>query len=236
MNLLTAQEGETISIKKGQTVSLTKGRRGGRPAEILDEIFIGAGWEEQQRRGGDDFDVDASILMLESNGRFSRYQDALVSPFLTEEGQEYQTPCGSVTHMGDNKTGHKDDRFSSVDPANDDKEQICLKLSQVPKQFNRILVIASIYAAINRQQRFGMIRNAYMRIFTRDSDKPLIRYDLQNDYESATAIIIASIDRTPQGWTIQALSEASNFSNGLSDILNAYRKPGSPRFEIEKDE
>lgn len=87
--------------------------------------------------------------------------------------------CGSVVHSGDNLTGDGDG----------DDEVITINLSAVPAQFNKLVFVVNIYEAQSRQQHFGMIRNAYIRVLEPGTNNELIRYNLSEDYQNQTALI-----------------------------------------------
>ena len=52
-----------INLSKGQKVSLTKGN------PRLKKIMVGLGWDVNAFDSGADFDLDASVFMLGSNGK-----------------------------------------------------------------------------------------------------------------------------------------------------------------------
>ena len=131
-----------ISLQKGQKVSLTKGNPG------LSKVVVGLGWDVNQFDTGGDFDLDASAFLLTDSGRVSRQEDFVFFGNLTH-------PSGSLTHMGDNRTGEGEG----------DDEQIKVDLSKVPENLTRIAFTVTIYEPEQRRQNFGQVNNAFIRIY-----------------------------------------------------------------------
>ena len=141
----------SISLKKGQKVSLTKESAG------LSNVLVGLGWDAVESKKGflaslfgtqaADIDCDATAILLK-DGKFCDKNDVVYFGNLEHKS-------GTVRHMGDNLTG---------DGEGDD-EQILIDLSKVPAEYDRIVIVVNIYDCIKRKQEFGMIKNAFIRIF-----------------------------------------------------------------------
>ena len=63
--------------------------------------------------------------------------------------------------MGDNLTGAGDG----------DDEQIIVDLQRVPQNYDKIIFVVNIYQARERNQQFGMIQNAFIRIVDADNNQ-----------------------------------------------------------------
>lgn len=186
-----------VNLQKGQRVDLTKGNAG------LNKIIVGLGWDPvEQKSGGGGFlgslfgggggskaniDCDASVLMLQ-NDKLARQEDVVYFGRKT-------SACSSVVHSGDNLTG---------DGAGDD-EVITVDLNAVPAQYNKLVFVVNIYEAQSRQQHFGMIRNAYIRVVDPSTNNEIIRYNLSDDYQNQTALITGEIYRHNNEWKFGAL-------------------------------
>ena len=186
-----------VNLQKGQRVDLTKGNAG------LNRIIVGLGWDPvEQKSGGGGFlgglfgggggskanvDCDASVLMLQ-NDKLVRQEDVVYF------GRK-ASACNSVVHSGDNLTGDGDG----------DDEVITVNLSAVPAQFNKLVFVVNIYEAQSRQQHFGMIRNAYIRVVDPSTNNEIIRYNLSDDYQNQTALITGEIYRHNNEWKFGAL-------------------------------
>ena len=81
----------SVSLTKGGNVSLSKQAPG------LTAVVVGLGWDPRTTTGAD-FDLDASAIMLDMNGRVLSDSHFVFFNNLT-------SPDSSVEHMGDNLTG-----------------------------------------------------------------------------------------------------------------------------------
>lgn len=186
-----------ISLKKGQKIDLTKGNPG------LSKILVGLGWDVNKYDGGADFDLDASVFLIDSNGKATSDND-----FVFYNNPKH--PSGSVEYMGDNKTGAGDG----------DDEQINVDLSLIPANIDRIAFTVTIYDYENRKQNFGQISNAFIRIVDVTNNTELMRYDLSEDFSIETALVIAELYRNNGEWKFQAIG--SGFSGGLAALCANY--------------
>ncbi|NVK79259.1 TerD family protein, partial [Streptomyces morookaense] len=129
-----------VSLSKGGNVSLTKA------APNLTAVIVGLGWDARTTTGTD-FDLDASALLTNDQGKVGNDQNFVFFNNL-------KSPCGSVEHQGDNLTGEGEG----------DDEVIKVNLAAVPGDVAKIVFPVSIYDAENRKQSFGQVRNAYIRV------------------------------------------------------------------------
>lgn len=83
-----------ISLAKGQKIDLTKTNPG------LSKVVVGLGWDVNQYDGGADFDLDASVFLLNAEGKCSSEKDFIF--YNQTEGAG-----GAVIHTGDNRTDRK---------------------------------------------------------------------------------------------------------------------------------
>jgi tellurium resistance protein TerD len=185
-----------VSLSKGGNVSLTKQAPG------LSAVVVGLGWDERTT-SGQAFDLDASALMLAASGRILSDEHFVFFNNLT-------SPDGSVEHTGDNLTG----------TGEGDDEQIKVDLSRVPAEVDRIVFPVSIYEADNRQQNFGQVRNAFIRVINQAGGAELARYDLSEDASSETAMIFGELYRHSDDWKFRAVGQG--YSSGLAGIARDY--------------
>ena len=129
----------SISLQKGQKVNLSKEKKG------LSRVVVGLGWDEVKRSRGffalkpAPIDCDASAILLQ-NGRMAGRDDLVYYNNLTHKS-------GTVRHMGDNLTGEGEG----------DDEQIVIDLDRVPSEYDKIVIVVTIYQAQQRKQHFGLI-------------------------------------------------------------------------------
>ena len=186
-----------ISLKKGQKVDLTKTNPG------LKNILIGLGWDTNKYDGGKDFDLDASIFLLNADGKVNSDDDFVFYGNLKHVS-------GSVEHLGDNLTG----------AGEGDDEQIKIDLSKVPANVEKIDFTVTIYEAEERKQNFGQVENAFIRVVNQDTNEELIRYDLGEDFSIETAVVIGELYRNKGEWKFNAIG--SGFSGGLASLGKNY--------------
>lgn len=186
-----------VSLKKGQKVDLTKSNPG------LKNIVIGLGWDTNKYDGGFQFDLDSAAFLLPPTGKVNDSTDFVF----------YNNPThvsGSVIHTGDNRTGAGDG----------DDEQIKILLNKVPSQIEKIAFTVTIDEAQQRQQNFGQVSNAYIRIYNADTNEELLYYDLDEDFSIETAIVVAEIYRHNGEWKFNAIG--SGFQGGLAALCNNF--------------
>ena len=181
-----------VSLEKGGNVSLEKVAPG------MSKMLVGLGWDERVTDGAE-FDLDASIFMLKSDGKVRADNDFIFYKNLTSSD-------GSVVHQGDNRTG---------DGEGDD-EAIKIDLSKVPANVDKISVTVTIHDAVGRGQNFGQVANAFIRIVNDDSNEEVARYDLSEDYSIETAMIFGEIYRHNGEWKFKAVGQG--FEGGLKAL------------------
>ena len=186
-----------ISLKKGQKVDLTKTNPG------LKNILIGLGWDVNKYDGGKDFDLDASVFLLNGQGKVNSDDDFVFYGNLKHVS-------GSVEHLGDNLTG----------AGEGDDEEIKIDLSKVPENIEKIDFTVTIYEAEERKQNFGQVENAFIRVVNEANGEELIRYDLGEDFSIETAVVIGELYRNKGEWKFNAIG--SGFSGGLASLGKNY--------------
>ena len=186
-----------ISLKKGQKVDLTKTNPG------LKEVLIGLGWDVNKYDGGKDFDLDASVFLLNASGKVNSDDDFVFYGNLKHVS-------GSVEHLGDNLTG----------AGEGDDEEIKIDLSKVPENVEKIDFTVTIYEAEERKQNFGQVENAFIRVMNSATGEELIRYDLGEDFSIETAVVIGELYRNKGEWKFNAIG--SGFSGGLASLGKNY--------------
>ncbi|MBK6509550.1 MAG: TerD family protein [Haliea sp.] len=185
-----------VSLQKGGNVSLS------RSVPNLERILVGLGWEARQT-SGDDFDLDASIFMIQENGKVGSDADFIFYNQLV-------SLCGSVEHTGDNRTGAGDG----------DDEVVKIELAKVPPHVHRLVVSVSIHDASVRRQNFGMVREAFIRIVNQDNDIEIARFDLSEDYSTETAMIFGEVYRHGDEWKFKAVGQG--FADGLEPMARGF--------------
>lgn len=185
-----------INLQKGGRVNLEKEVPG------LSNIHLGLGWD-LRKTDGSDFDLDASILMLDANdkaigeGGFVFYNSAVSS-------------CGAVKYLGDNRTGEGEG----------DDEILTVDLKKIPESVIKMLVAVTIHEGEARNQNFGSVDNAFVRVANQDSGEEIARYDLTEDYSSETSLIFGELYKKDGAWRFAA--KGDGFAGGLGAFLGTY--------------
>lgn len=185
-----------ISLSKGGNVSLSKEAPG------LKKAVLGLGWDARAT-DGQDFDLDASVFLLGSNGKVRNDQDFIFynNPKSTD---------GSVEHMGDNRTG----------AGEGDDETIKVNLASVPPDVEKIAIAVTIHEAETRKQNFGMVSNAFIRLVNEEDGKEVVRYDLGEDFSTETAVIFGELYRHGSDWKFRAVGQG--YAGGLGPLARNY--------------
>ncbi|HBG5346685.1 TPA: TerD family protein [Clostridioides difficile] len=196
----------SINLSKGDKIDLKKSNPG------LSNILVGLGWDPVQQSGGSffkslfgggqaDIDCDASVFMLNQEGKLSGIKDLIYFGNL-------KSACKSVLHTGDNLTG---------EGAGDD-EQILVDLDKVPSNIHKLLFVVNIYNCVDRKQHFGMIENAYIRVEDQSNKKEIAKYNLSDNYSEKTTLIVGAICRKDGSWQFKAIGEGTKDA-GLKEVM-----------------
>lgn len=186
-----------VNLQKGQKVSLTKGNPG------LSKVVVGLGWDVNAYDTGGDFDLDTAAFLLTDSGRVSTSDDFVFYGNLKH-------PSGCAEHLGDNLTG----------AGSGDDEQIKLNLSLIPEKYTKIAFTVTIYDAEIRNQNFGQVNNAFIRIFDENTGEELLRYDLGEDFSIETAIVFGELYRNNGEWKFNSIG--SGYQGGLAALCANY--------------
>ncbi len=203
-----------VNLEKGQKINLTKDN-----GEVLNEIMVGLGWDQAASSGGGlrglfksstpSVDCDASIIICGENGK--------TLPGDVKKSCIYfgnkKNDNGSIIHSGDNLTGAGDG----------DDEQINIKLSEIPSDVDKLVFVVNIYGAIKRKQHFGMIKNAFIRIVDKSNGSEFCHFNLTDDYNEATGLVVAEIYRNEGTWKFNAAGQGVKQVDGLMDLIKMYQ-------------
>jgi len=182
-----------LNLVKGEKVPLSKAGSG------LDKITIGGGWDI-----GDNFDLDLSAYLIDANGKLGAMTNVVFF------GAKKHS-SGAVELDKDNLTGIGEG----------DDEKIFVDFSKIPADRTEVYFGINIYQASERKQNFGMVKNAFIRAFNPADNAVLAKYDLSEDYSTATGVLAAKIYRHEGGWKFQALGEKLNGT--INDIAKKFQ-------------
>ena len=183
-----------VNLSKGQKISLDKG---------MTLALVGLGWDTNRYSGGAEFDLDASAFLLGANGKVRKDEDFIFYGNL-------KSADGSVTHTGDNRTGEGEG----------DDEVLYIDFTKVPADVERIAITVTIYEAESRRQNFGMVNNAFIRIFDETNGQEMLRYDLGEDFSIETAAVFGEVYKNNGEWKFNAIG--SGYQGGLAALCANY--------------
>jgi tellurium resistance protein TerD len=181
-------------------INLQKGQR-----ETINapKFTVGLGWDTNSSSTGTNFDLDASVFILGENKK-------LVSDAHFVFYNNLKSPNGAVEHTGDNLTGAGDG----------DDEQILVDLSKIDSSATEICIVVTIHEAVARNQNFGQVRNAFIRIFDTSTQEVILIFELDEDFSIETAVEFGRIYKRNNEWKFEAIGVG--MKGGLQDYLNKY--------------
>lgn len=196
----------SVNLQKGQKVDLTKGNAG------LKRLVVGLGWDAAEPQKGffgmkktKNIDCDASALVCGAGGKLMDKSDIVYFGNLRHK-------TDAIIHLGDNLTG----------AGEGDDEQLIIELNKVPANYEKIVFVVNIYKAYERNQHFGMIKNAFIRIVDADTNKELCRYNLSENYDAMTAMVFGEVYRYKGEWKFSAIGQATQ-DKGLGELAARFQ-------------
>lgn len=200
----------SVSLVKGGKVNLTKEAGG-----TLNKLTVGLGWDAKRgEASGAEFDLDASALMLGSDGKVLSddhlvFYGSRLRERVADGSTHFFSPEKSVTHTGDNLTGDGDG----------DDEVILVDLAKVPTECTKIVLTVSIFEAATRKQNFGLIDNSYIRALG-DNGQELAKYELDMEAALETVVTFGELVSRNGEWVFSANS--AGFPGGFDGLLRQY--------------
>ena len=185
-----------VSLSKGGNISLDKAAPG------IKNVLIGLGWDERST-DGTEFDLDASVFMIKADGKVRGDNDFIFY-------NQLKSPCGSVEHTGDNRTG----------AGEGDDESVKVDLSLVPSDIDKIVVTVTIHNAEANNLNFGQVSNAFIRVVNEANNQEVCRYDLSEDYSIETAMVFGELYRHGSEWKFRAVGQG--YQGGLHAMAMTY--------------
>lgn len=188
-----------INLSKGQSISLDK------DGDSLRKVRVGLGWDENPGRVT--WDLDASAFGLTASGK-------VLSDGYFIFYKQLVSPDRAIEHQGDNLTGGNG--------ANDDvdDETIIIDLDRLHSQVTKVAIAVSIYKAEQKRQKFGEVRNAYIRVFNDETGDEIARYDLTDEASTEPAVVFGEVYKDRGEWFFRATGVP--FQGNLHAICRHY--------------
>ena len=184
-----------IDLKKGGSINLNKG---------INKISVGLGWDVNEGVSSYQFDCDASVFLLDGNGK-------LLSDEFFVFYNNLKSPDGAVIHNGDNRTG----------AGEGDDETISIEFPKLNPQIVQIVFAITIDQAEERGQDFGMITNSFARVYNQVKGEILCQYLLNDKFPGANALIIGRFYKSGSEWIFEAFDLA--YQDGLGGLVEYYQ-------------
>ena len=178
--------------------------------------MVGLGWDEAPRSGGGLFglrrpqaiDCDASVILCGADGKIISTDIQQCCVYFAN----LRHSSGAIIHQGDNLTGAGDG----------DDEQIMVNLSAVPANIEKMVFVVNIYHARTRNQHFGMIRNAFIRLVDMDTRTEICRFNLSENYNGMTGLIVGEIYKKNGNWRFNAVGQPVQEASSLDSLVRIY--------------
>lgn len=188
----------TLNLEKGSVLNLTK------TSPVTTKYRVGMGWNPQQVNGSPAFDLDASVLLLQSDKKIKSNSDVIY--FGNKKSLD-----GSVIHHGDNLTGEGDG----------DDEVIDLDMKKLPSEVKYVLFVVNIYQASQRNQTFGQVDDSYIAIYDQDTGDKICQYSLKNEFVYDQGVIFGVLEKqADDSWVFTSVG--SGFQGDLGSVLKKY--------------
>jgi len=186
----------SINLSKGARVDLTKTN------PSVKQFKVGLGWNPNTS-SGQTFDVDVSALILGENGK--RVSD---NHFVFYNN--LKSPNDFVVHNGDNRTGEGEG----------DDETLVVDFAKATPAEKAVLFVVTIHDAAAKNQNFGQISGAFIRVVDNATGTEIMKYDLGEDFSVETAVLFGKIYEKDGEWKFSA--EGVGKKGGLQDYLNEF--------------
>lgn len=172
----------------------------------MKNITVQLSWTIKPSDGLDNYEMDASVFMLGSNGK------------IPEEGyfvfyNNVASPDSAVIHSGEIVSqarygGH---------------ETITVDLVQMDPFIQELVFVVTLYDAQTRQQNFGQASEADIRIYDQDTGQELSRYNLSQHFAHDTAVESVRLYKRAGEWKIQAVGQG--YRTDLQSFVDRFYLP-----------
>jgi tellurium resistance protein TerD len=115
-----------------------------------------------------------------------------------------------VRHSGDNRTGEGDG----------DDETIYVNLGTIDAKITEVVIAVTIDEAEARRQNFGQVRDAFIRIYDSSNGQELLKYELDEDFSTETAVEFGRLYKRSGSWKFEAIGRGR--AGGLEALANQY--------------
>lgn len=180
-----------INLEKGIGIDLTK------EDANLEVVEFRLSWKPQMKEG-EDFDLDASALVLGD----------------TTPTDEDFIFFRNLQHPSKAITLDKDDRKGG------DGETILVDITKMPRDKTKIVLAINIDKAIQRGQNFGQVRDSKVTISNAKTNKVLAEFDLGEEFSREQCVVAGEFYAFKGEWRFKGIG--AGYNNGLGGLLEEY--------------
>jgi stress response protein SCP2 len=207
-------------VTKGQIIYLNQ------PHYDLSEIHIGLGWDVQKSKMGHflqmlfdydihaqkPFDLDAVLFVMQENDKVISLGNEHLQGGDVIFFDNTHHPSGNIWLTNDAKHGE----------GTGEHEEIVIRLNSLPRKYQKLMFLVSIYKGISRKHHLGMLKNAYIRLSDAKGVE-ILRFHLEDNtnLKGMYSLLFAELYREDGLWAFHALGEAHP-SDRFTNILQEY--------------
>jgi tellurium resistance protein TerD len=222
-------------------------KKGNRADLNVTKFKIGLGWDPSHS-DNEEFDLDVSAFILDQNGKVSFDGSSKGEKFIVFYNSEdrmlpsnlmqgiYKIEAYDPIKYPNKETdfrvktrpvspnfeviGSLDDKDGRTSDGDDD-EDMFIDLSKLQLGTKEIIIVVSIYESKERgNQTFGQVKNSYIRVVDYNSNKEILKYELDEDFSTEDAVAFGRIYRIDENWQFEALGNGIN--GGLEFFIKKY--------------
>lgn len=212
----------SINLKKGANINLAK------EASSTVIFKVGLGWDiKQDSTMKDEVDIDVMAIITDSNDKgatesscrfynnidgsgktsVDHYKNMDINQAMVEATKLAVNSVAVTTK--DNLTGDGDG----------DDETLFINGSLL-KDDQKVKVCINIYEADQRKQVFGMVKNAFVRVYD-DKGVEICKYDLGEDFALETGVIVGEFYKVNSELKFKALG--TGFTGDLNQLIQQFQ-------------
>lgn len=184
----------TVNLRKGQRVELRKG---------IKTLKVELTWRPSPK--AESWDLDIMAIELDEDQVIANNDSRRLVFY-----NNLSDPEGALIHSGDDRTG------------DGDGEEMSMDLNKMSSNVREVIYILNIFESMKKNQNFGEIKDATVRIYCDNSSIPDLVYKLEDEvsHRSATVLKVISIYKSSGIWKVKAINEG--VTGTLTSVLSNY--------------
>ncbi len=194
----------TVTLPKGGNVLLADEAPG------ISQLRVGLGWAAGPPPAGPPLELDVIVSVITETAPGGRL-------LLAQQVPNPEEPVGTRPVSG---------------PVSGDVEKLVVNLEAVPRSLTRLLFGVAIYDAVRRGQNFRPVHDAYIRVVNHENGIEVVRYTLEPETGSETALVFGELYRNPKGWKFRAVGQG--YADGLRGLASAGGAGSSTRTDTSE--